>query len=135
MTTHPGACKFCQRTLQLEVDDDCPEFHIAAWLPIAACDRCADFRMVLLRLGDRCVSLLGKVSDARNGKNYQTVRSEADAKLEQVTREIMRSICDHYRVQNYWERGMVDEMFEKPDKVRYMINFMRGQVQRHRGRA
>ena len=133
--THPATCKYCRRELSLEIDDDCPPINISVWKPLATCNQCADLRMSLLKLGDQCEWVLGKCADARGSKAQEGVMARGRQQMTDVTKRIMTVICDAYRVQNRWEESMVDAIFQRPDKVRFIISHMRKTVQGHRERA
>jgi len=133
--THPGKCKFCGAILQLEMDNDCPPTDINLWKPNAACNRCADFRMGLLKIGDHCCWLLGKLHDVRGSKAEKGVEMDTREKITEATKRMMRLCCDHYRVTNHWDHAVVDEIMENPNKVRFIISFMRNQVEKSARRA
>lgn len=132
---HTTNCRFCGNTVNADIADGCPIEDAKKWLPMAACDRCADFRMALLKLGDKCVWVLNRVHNAQGTKAEVGVKSFAREQLTEITKRIMRVICDHWRVTNYWDGQIVDEIMEHPDKVRFIISHMRDTVKQSARRA
>lgn len=43
MTTIQSKCKFCQDTIYLECDPECPQEWTDVLLPFASCNRCGDY--------------------------------------------------------------------------------------------
>ena len=135
MSAHPAHCKFCGCNVTCHIDDDCPEVNAANWLPLAACNRCADFRMTLLKIGDNIHHVLGKLHDMQASKNKGAAEAAAREKLTEITKRLMRVLCDFYRVQNYWQPECVDELIDHPEKYRFLISFMRSTVENHAKKA
>jgi rubrerythrin len=127
-TLHPGKCKFCGYVLQLDIDDACPVQQLKSWIGLAACNRCADFRMNCLLIGDRCNIVLGKLHNAAGTKKEKDVRDLAVVRLTDMTKNLMRVICQHYKVETYWEKTIVDELLDHPAKLRVIFAHMIRQV-------
>ena len=128
-TIHHGTCQFCGYTLQLHIDDACPIRDAQHWISMAACDRCADFRLGLLKAGDYCRKAVEPMFDARGTKREKEVESEVRNKVEEASRRIMRMTCDHYRVTYHWSPEFVDELLEHPSKAHSLIALVRRRVE------
>ena len=134
-TTHPGKCKFCGYVLQLEIDDDCPVQKVNSWKAMAACNRCADFRMACMKLGDAAKFVLGKLHDSVGTKKESDVRQRTQDRLVEITKRLMRVVCEHHKVECYWEDSIVSELMDNPHQIRLIFNHMIRQVSEYAKRT
>ena len=124
MIHHKAQCKFCQREITLEIDEDCPPIHIEKWLPIAACNRCADYhrdRGKVVRPISHICGMLSIIHANHGDSVSEDVIGVARGNLVRLTKRLAEIMSDFYFVQNFWQEDFVNQLIEQPMKCRVII--------------
>lgn len=129
-----GKCKFCGCSVRLNIADDCSPIHLEKWLPLAACNRCADFERAIYKLTDRVTSacyawrmivqeqqrrqLPEETEQPKEDDRIQKLRSAMIAKLTSLTKVYMTAVNRYRRRTNVWSPEIVEALMERPELAR-----------------
>lgn len=128
--THTKPCKFCGIPVTVESDPDCPPEWAESLLKMLACNRCADYRARMGRIGAEirkiCLNLIQLI-------NSKTATDEATGKarklLEAMTWKVAEATCKFYRTRTtIYSQDFVDQIMEHPDKSSLILKTYAGMV-------
>ena len=119
LTIRHANCKFCGKPLELEIDTSCPRAEADFWVKLAACNRCADYRNAIARLGESlrviCRTLL--VVRGGNASSRAQVEEKCRTILVDKTKQYAKVICDHFHKMTVWEPDFAQMIFDKPQQL------------------
>ena len=125
MRLHAKVCQFCGAPVMLRVFDEAFRlFKADIWWDWAACDKCADYKVEMLRLRDMLSRLGSRLVVAKATSKEQYARSKVDVETaaEAVTRQAFRACCDYYGLVNYYDAEPMRNFMEQPNKAWAIFN-------------
>lgn len=129
MTIQKTKCKICGVELNLEIDHHCPAEWIAKLVPLAVCNRCADFSRARNRLVDRIEDRCGELIHTRMATRPNAEKLDSLFKdFVELTRKYAEIICNYYRAPVYWEPEFAERMMENPSRHETILRLYRGMV-------
>ncbi|MGC1452938.1 MAG: hypothetical protein WA830_23150 [Candidatus Sulfotelmatobacter sp.] len=113
---HATHCKFCHKPITVSIDDDYAALgDPLKLLPLAACNRCADLRVLRRTLEKKVAILCGRLIFS-SGKLDASALSKAKTGLAHWTREYARMIARWHSLEGLcWDEAIVEQLMEKPD--------------------
>ena len=124
-------CKFCGAKGALEIDTEVEWFFkLEKWLPLAACNRCADFSETLKMLEDAIKGIAHSVASLPNNDGKKNVPEGLRKSLVTTTRAYAMRVCNFYRRPIMWEPEFVQTIIEKPNMVVRFLSAYRGGIAR-----
>ncbi len=114
---HSTACKFCNKTLLIEIDDSYSiEHDPLKILCYAACNRCADLRVRRRKLEDSIESVAMTIVQAP-ARAIESASNKARPMLTKLTQSYARMVAEWVRSgQMAWDEEVVNMIIEKPHK-------------------
>lgn len=110
-------CKFCKRPGIAVAEDGVDMFQIQKWIPMLACNRCADYMEGKRKLIDSIKKVcLDLVAADHRGKRNSEIETSSRAMLEALTKKFARIVCDYFHLQNVWDVEFVNMLMEKPGR-------------------
>jgi hypothetical protein len=119
----PFVCPTC-RTSHVAEYDPAGVKDLGRWKPLLRCNRCADYLDAKNRLNCKLASLcrsLAVTREAHHGKLPTEIESEARLKLERLTGEFARLVCDHARLETLWDQDFVEQLLEHPGRCNAVV--------------
>lgn len=116
--THTKPCKFCGIPVTVQSDPECPPEWAESLLKLLACNRCADYRAMMSKLGSAIRTVCLNYVQLVNSKTDDAEKtSKVRKSLEAMTWKVAKATCDFYRTGNtIYSQDFVDQMMEHPDK-------------------
>lgn len=115
--THQQRCKFCGVMLTVESDPDCPQEWAESLLKLLACNRCADYRAKMTKIGVEirrvCTNYIQLVNSK---KGDEETKSKTRKLLEGMTWKVAEATCKFYGTPFIYDQEFVDQIMEHPDK-------------------
>lgn len=128
--THTKPCKFCGIPVTVQSGPDCPPKWAESLLNMLSCNRCADYRAAMGRIGAEirkvCLSMIQMI----NGK-VSTPEKEAGFRkmLEKMTWKVAEATCKFYRTKLViYNQDFVDQIMEHPDRSSLILKTYAGMV-------
>lgn len=123
--THTKPCKFCGIPVAVESDPDFPPEWADVLLKLLSCNRCADYRSRMGRMGAEirkiCLNTIQTSNDESKAKSRKL--------LEGMTWKVAETTCKFYRVRNtIYSQDFVDQLMENPDKSSLILKTYAGMV-------
>ena len=120
-------CKFCGRNGETSYSSDCPPLRLERWLPLLACNRCADFHRSRNRLVDdvwaHCYSLsLAIESHAHDREMLAEVRTLARERLNRKTKAFAALVCAFHHKAVIWEPDFTQMLLDAPRKCHQILS-------------
>lgn len=109
-------CKFCGTPGK--IDCDVPvEFNISKWIPILACNRCADFMVKKRSYIDPIRKAGFRLNSARIGKSKKLteIEKEIEESFTNLTKPFCACVNKHYGLSNVWDTDLVAILMERPE--------------------
>jgi hypothetical protein len=108
-------CKFCGCPLKLKIDDDYAALgDPLKLLPLAACNRCADFHAEMRRIKEGLRECILRLLSTKT-KDLPAAKSETRPRLEKLTQRYVRAASCYSRTTvNAWAPQMVDDILDSP---------------------
>lgn len=133
--THLGKCQFCHRELLLRIDGECSEKETAAFVLMAACDRCSDYRRVIRKLNDSAEKMA--LDYSRNDSEARRRQMEPGVRLalENLSKRLVQAANRHYNVASEWSSEIVGAIMEQPGKAAMVMGFCEAQIRKVRRQA
>lgn len=129
MTTHTKPCKFCGIPVTVSSDPDCPPDWAESLLKMLACNRCADYRAAMGRIGAAIRKVCLNYIQLVNGKTItDDGRSKVRKGLEALTWKVADATCKFYRIKTLYDQDFVDQIMEHPDKSTLILKTYAGMV-------
>jgi len=128
--THTKPCKFCGLPVTVESDPECPPEWAQSLLNMLACNRCADYRAAMGRIGAEIRKVCLNMIQMINGR-VSTPEKEAKIRkaVENMTWKVAEATCKFYRVKNViYDQDFVDQIMEHPDKSSKILSTYAGMV-------
>lgn len=121
--THGLNCKFCQKPISVEVDDDYAALGDPyKILHLACCNFCGEVREERRKIYDKLKRALTWLEVAGDSK---TVRDNSAELLTILTKRLMRLIGKWYAVPDLiWEEAIVDQIMAGPKKAHVVLASM-----------
>lgn len=116
LVKHKTKCVFCACDLMVDIDQACPGGRLVKLLPIAACNRCGDFRHSVRPIEDTIKRVCEELDVSRQTKRRDLGKMEAGIRngLITLTKNLMYRLCKFYRVANDWDVSLPQMFFDKP---------------------
>lgn len=126
-------CKFCkqQRTFEVEWTEACDQFNLAKWIPILACNRCAEHERKRRDLQSSIVRLTFQIIADRKALKGQAALKAEDGAREAIGTLLARfatCVCDHLFIQTQFDRDFTDQIMEKPEVAHKLLGFYRQSI-------
>lgn len=122
--THTKNCKFCGLPVTVESHPDCPVEWAESLLKLLSCNRCADYRSAMARIG----AAIRKVCLTMLQSNNPEVGAKSRKSLEALTWKVAEASCKFYRVNTIYSQDFVDQLMENPDKSSLILKTYAGFV-------
>lgn len=113
---HTTNCKFCKDPITIEIDDGYAELGDPLKLiRLAACNRCADFRVARSKYHDFFANICIEIANARRDNSprlahLHTIVTDASRRYAQAVCAFLRSRTLH------WNEDLGTAIFNSPDK-------------------
>jgi glycosyltransferase A (GT-A) superfamily protein (DUF2064 family) len=128
-------CKFCEKQIFLQIHKDCPPLDQKIWTSMAACNRCADYKVTLRKIYEAGNAMVLEYARSGNDQLKQAAAPVTRRALEDTTKKLARVVCNHYNVEYTWDRDLVDAIMEQPDKCAMAMSYFETQIKRVRKQA
>jgi hypothetical protein len=134
---HAANCKFCGAHLILQFDPECPIKFLDGWKKAAACNRCADFKTVMINHRDRLQKVVVRYITLRNSGHEikPETLAEIRAKIVSITKAIADDVCRFYGTTTTWEPDWPDMIIDVPTKSQITVSHYIGQIRSIASRA
>lgn len=132
-----GQCRYCHKSLELEIDVDYIDARQRAGIPglqsllqIAACNKCHDYHVSESRTRERIANLCARINHARIEsprachEKIEKIRNDMEMQL----RRYGLIVSTFYGVMEVWQSEMLDLFMIKPEKHEQMLSAWRQQV-------
>lgn len=127
--THTKGCKFCGVPVTVESDADCPMSWVDSLLGMLSCNRCADYRAGMSRIGAAIRKVCLNYIQLINSKtSTEDAAHKARKLLEGLTWKVADATCRFYRIKTIYSHDFVDQIMEKPDKSAIILRTYAGLV-------
>lgn len=115
-------CKICHRTVYLELDDACPIVQVEAWIGMATCNKCFDYRERMIAFISRIERIVQRVVDHKGTKRADEVKENSERSIRLLTVSIAQTVSDHYMIDaQTYDSGMVERLMADPRGVRMIV--------------
>lgn len=130
LMTHTKPCKFCGIPVTVESDPDCPPEWAESLLNMLSCNRCADYRAAMGRIGAAIRKVCLNYIQLVNGKTItDDGRNKVRKGLEALTWKVADATCKFYRTRaTIYSQDFVDQIMEHPDKSALILKTYAGMV-------
>lgn len=127
--THTKPCKFCGIPVTVESDPDCPPEWAESLLKLLACNRCADYRAMMSKLGSAIRTVSLNYVQLVNSKTDDAEKTAKVRKsLEAMTWKVAEATCRFYRIKTIYDQDFVSQIMEHPDKSSLILKTYAGLV-------
>lgn len=118
------SCKFCRRPLAVQYDAACAP-RLEHWIPLIACNRCADFNSGRLSFIESvwrtCYSLKVFLDSTDDPALRNEATGQARKKLNEKSRGFAKHVCDYFRLTLVWEPELTQMLLDKPLKAKHIL--------------
>ena len=115
-------CKICHRRVNLVIDDSCPIVQVEAWVGMATCDRCRDYRERMIAFISRIERIVQRVEDQRGTKRADDIKENSIRSLRVIMASIAQTVSDHYLIDaQTYDASVVDRLIENWRTVRQVV--------------
>lgn len=122
----PAACKFCASPVLLLIHEDALEMlTLKYWVPLAACNRCADYHTKRLRIV-RAVQWCSNnfmLADNAKPEVADEIRRDTKSKINELTKKLANNAAAHYSAPYTWEPDWVVQLTEQPGNATLSCQF------------
>ena len=124
-------CKFCRRPGIVEAPKESipalTMMDMEKWLPILACDRCADYHSARITLRDRITKVAVTLIRARQSREETSELMLFVRKaFGDLTQQFAGLVCRYHKRHEVWEPEFIQLLVEKPDRTHEILrNFER----------
>lgn len=114
---HPTSCKFCKKSIVLEIDDSYDVLgDPRKIIPLAACNRCADLRVRRRNLEDAANKVAMRLVQAGDKVSSELSANSREA-FTKITKKYTILIADWVNsTAPFWDQTIVELLMEKPDR-------------------
>jgi len=114
-------CKFCGRQVNLAIDDGFDTENLNKWVAMAACNPCADARMVLLATEDKIRGAIMGSATALRLDDRGAIETQLREKLTRHTKALAHVVCRYYGQPSIWDVDFVNQLMENQDRTKTVI--------------
>ena len=124
----PYTCRFCGSARVAQYDDGCPTLNLDKWKQLVACDRCCAYHIERRRLAHRIGLVCSTIEIAKGGRKFNgQLESDTREKLQWITKDIAKLVCDYHNLQTVWEPDFIQQLVDRPDMCDAIIkSYYRG---------